>query len=933
MKRYTNGFALLKLLQGLGVFLFALAALPQTASAQNTYTDPQDIARCQTPNVECVRPTRQDPYQYNFVDYPSGGGNISVPAATEAESKARYLEALGGCSVSFTDLPWMDVPQPPASGTHRVGASCGGQPGDGGWVNFSGGLESFQIVCQTRAVVVYPRFNYGGPTCDKTRTVEGYKARWSTVSCPAGFNFTGGYFCYRYCPAGNYSTNGAACSPIRYIDVYRDKPKDPSCPTKNPQVGNPIYPLTGAKRQDVGLGIRIGGQEVTISYDTRTRLPGAVWNIGASPSFGPLWQSNLHKSMVLQSESGGPGSAYSSVALMRGGGRSQSGSVDGMAGCTGGGGGPGSASGGMLYTSPADKALRIDFTGGTGRLVDGTDLLLETYSPAGVLLTLGRADGSGGLTYVYSDANTPPAIAPAPGLLIQVNDHFGRSISFAYEQPTNGAPRVVAISDTAGQVIRAAYDTAGNLSTLTWPDNRVETFVYERSDLPWALTGIVDGNGRRHATYGYDNAGRATSTELAGGVNKFTVSYWGSAPGWSVSSTQISPGLVCREHSWTAPGGAIVVQPNGSDNRLTATTSQGMTGLAGQTLPAGSGCAASTSAQRYDAQGNVSSYDDHSGRRTCFAYDSDRRLRTITLEGLLNTTNCPANLETYVPPANSANPVRITRRSWHPDWVLETRRSEPGRITTSVYNGQPDPFAGGAIASCAPASALLPDGKPIVVLCKRVEQATTDATGAAGFSAAIQAGVAARVTTWTYNGWGQVLSEDGPRTDVSDVTTYAYYADTVFTGTGVAAEGHSTGDLHTVTNARGGVVRYTKYNRHGQVLESIDPNGVPTTYSYDQRLRLRATTTNNQSTLYDYDAVGQLKRVTLPDQSWIGYDYDDAHRQVAVYNHQGSRIDYVLDNAGNRIGESVRDPEGNLKRQLSRSIDARGQIQQITGRE
>lgn len=148
----------------------------------------------------------------------------------------------------------------------------------------------------------------------------------------------------------------------------------------------------------------------------------------------------------------------------------------------------------------------------------------------------------------------------------------------------------------------------------------------------------------------------------------------------------------------------------------------------------------------------MTSDDDHSGRRTCFAYDSDRRLRTITLEGLLNTTNCPASLETYVPPANPASPVRITRRSWHPDWVLETRRSEP----------QPDPFAGVAIASCAPPSTLLPDGKPIVVLCKRVEQATTDATGAAGFSAAIQAGVAARVTTWTYNSWGQVLSENGP---------------------------------------------------------------------------------------------------------------------------------------------------------------------------
>jgi hypothetical protein len=42
---------------------------------------------------------------------------------------------------------------------------------------------------------------------------------------------------------------------------------------------------------------------------------------------------------------------------------------------------------------------------------------------------------------------------------------------------------------------------------------------------------------------------------------------------------------------------------------------------------------------------------------------------------------------------------------------------------------------GWVIASCAPADALLPDGKPIAVLCKRVEQSTTDASGAAGLSA------------------------------------------------------------------------------------------------------------------------------------------------------------------------------------------------------
>ena len=82
---------------------------------------------------------------------------------------------------------------------------------------------------------------------------------------------------------------------------------------------------------------------------------------------------------------------------------------------------------------------------------------------------------------------------------------------------------------------------------------------------------------------------------------------------------------------------------------------------------------------------------------------------------------------------------RKTSTQWHPDWRLASKVAEPGQDHHQVYNGQPDPFNANAIASCAPASALLPDGKPIAVLCKTVEQATTDADGALGFSATLQA--------------------------------------------------------------------------------------------------------------------------------------------------------------------------------------------------
>ncbi|MGE0675191.1 MAG: hypothetical protein AB7O64_19280 [Methylibium sp.] len=251
--------------------------------------------------------------------------------------------------------------------------------------------------------------------------------------------------------------------------------------------------------------------------------------------------------------------------------------------------------------------------------------------------------------------------------------------------------------------------------------------------------------------------------------------------------------------------------------------------------------------------------------------------------------------------------------------------AEPGRLVTSIYNGQPDPFNGGALASCAPSGALLPDGQPIVVLCKQVEQATTDTTGAAGLSPTLQSGVANRTRQWTYNQYGQVLTEDGPRTDVSDLTTYVYYSSTT--------DDHTLGDLQQVTNAAGQVTSYPLYNKHGQVLRQIDPNGVITDTTYDLRQRLTSVSVGGQTTTYTYDPVGQLTRITQPDGSYVGYVYDAAHRLVAVTDALGNRIDYTLDNAGNRTAEQVKDPAGTLARQITRSIDALGRVQQASGRQ
>jgi YD repeat-containing protein len=263
--------------------------------------------------------------------------------------------------------------------------------------------------------------------------------------------------------------------------------------------------------------------------------------------------------------------------------------------------------------------------------------------------------------------------------------------------------------------------------------------------------------------------------------------------------------------------------------------------------------------------------------------------------------------------------TRKFSRQWHPDWRFETRRAEPGRIVTRIYNGQPDPFNGQAPARCAPADALLPDGKPIAVLCKQVVQSSSDGDGHLGFNAA-SSSEPDRVTHWTYNALGQVLTATEQELGGETTTAYVYYAD--------STADHTQGDLQRITTAAGDVTQFTAYNRHGQVLQRIAPDGSVTNNVYDAMQRLLQTTVDGEEMRFSYDAVGQLTRISDDDGGWVGYAYDDAHRRTAAFNHLGHRIDYRLDAAGHLIGQTVNDPDGTLTRQLARGIDLLGRVQQ-----
>lgn len=695
----------------------------------------------------------------------------------------------------------------------------------------------------------------------------------------------------------------------------------PSCPA-DPGFSDPIHPLRGTKREQLDLGLGIGELSLGLTYDSAAQAPRDF--VDATPAaeapaddavLGALWSSNLHRRLVAAQTVSLNSTTPGAMLAHRGGGVTISFERE---------------AGGSYRVDATRSDRLVALAGGRHRYHDVAAGVMEDYDAAGRLEALAWA-GGGRVDLTYSDGSTPATVAPGAGHLIRATDHRGRSLDFTYVQLAS--PAVVRLKSVAADGTPPTvfeHDGSGQLQSITWPDGTRRGFVYENGALPWALTGVVDERSVRLSTFGYDADGRAVSSERAGGAQRHTVSY-ATPPRVRVTET-LDPGMdvVFRVSEWVPPEGTVVTGPDGSSSTLGAASIGGRSHLVSRSQPAGSGCAASTRAQAFDASGNLASEDDFNGHRACMAHVPGRRLEATRVDGLPSGHACAGVLAT-----NAALPAdsRKTSTQWHPQWALRTRVAEPGRITTYVYHGQPDPLAGGAPASCAPADALLPDGTPLVVLCRRTEQATDDADGSLGFAAPLQPDVPPREERWTYDAAGRPLTHDGPRTDVADVTRFEYHADTAFTGSDPTATGHARGDLKQRTNALGQVTRYTLYDRRGQLLQSVDANGVVTEHAYDLRQRLTRSTVAGQSTLYDHGPEGLLRRVTLPDGSWLQFDHDDAQRLQRISDAAGNRIEYTLDGMGRRVDERVLDPGNALRRQIQRSFDALGRVQLIVGRE
>ncbi|WP_301150798.1 RHS repeat-associated core domain-containing protein [Metapseudomonas otitidis] len=175
---------------------------------------------------------------------------------------------------------------------------------------------------------------------------------------------------------------------------------------------------------------------------------------------------------------------------------------------------------------------------------------------------------------------------------------------------------------------------------------------------------------------------------------------------------------------------------------------------------------------------------------------------------------------------------------------------------------------------------------------------------------------ASRSWSYTYTAAGQIETADGPRTDVQDITRYAY-----------DAQGH----LISVTNALGHVTQLSSFDSYGNPQTVIDPNGVTTTLGYTPQGWLASVSVGGSSTTFEHDAIGQITKVTRADGSWLAYTWDDARRLTKITNNLGEQVEFDLDAMGNRTAQRIKDATNSLTQQQQWVYDELGRLLRSVG--
>ena len=496
------------------------------------------------------------------------------------------------------------------------------------------------------------------------------------------------------------------------------------------------------------------------------------------------------------------------------------------------------------------------------------------------------------------------------GLIDQMVSPSGRSVTFNYDSSN----RITSAVDNTGRTIGYAYNTAGSLATVTYPDQTTEQYTYDGSN---RMLTMQDRRGHVWVTNQYDANGRVSKQTYADNTY------------YQFAYTTNSSNVVTA---------TTVTDPNGNQEQVAfdpvSSYPSSITEAYGTPL-------AQITTFNREASGLVDSQIDALGRTTAYTYDALGNVLTVTR---LSGTQTPITTQftytsAYSQLASVTDPLSHTTTFSYTNGCLTQITDALSHSTTLQCNsaGQPTTVQD-ALGNTALFAYQGYDLQSVTDALDRTTNYVVDALGrriaardALGNVTLSQFDTNDRVTattdaldqttTETYDGNGNLLTVTLPNTGVIHYTYDPRNRLTQRTDAMNQSESWTydgMGHALTHTDRKGQVtdISYDALNRKS-LVSYADGSGVQATYdagnrltsladsvagtlgwSYDGLDRVTGTTTPQGSVSYTYDAAGRRTSMTPAAQAIANYTYDSANRLTGIT--QGSETVQLAYDADNR---------------------------------
>jgi YD repeat-containing protein len=248
---------------------------------------------------------------------------------------------------------------------------------------------------------------------------------------------------------------------------------------------------------------------------------------------------------------------------------------------------------------------------------------IETYNSLGQLTSIALR---GGTTVTVNYAATAVLGDPPTS----VSDAFGHTLQFSYLTDATKATRLASITDPAGRTISYAYDSYGNLITVTNADSTTRSYSYGTYPSEHLLSTLTDEASVAYRGWTYNGSEQPATSQRAGGVDSYSFSYSTSGTGGSVSVTD--PLGKSRTYNQSLIWGAY---------RMTSSSAL---------------CPECDASRVYDGDGNITSRTDFNGNQTTYVYNAQTNLETSRTEAY-GTSNARTMIRAQSPLGRSASPT------------------------------------------------------------------------------------------------------------------------------------------------------------------------------------------------------------------------------------------------------------------------------------